>query len=224
MMSLNKLEKKINYKFKNISLLEEALTHSSYKINNKKIEKKNYERLEFLGDRVLGLILSEFFFKTFPNVNEGVLDDYFQMNANQDNLFNYAKKINLSVFLKTQKGDNLIQNKSILSDVIEAIIGAIYIDSGLDKCRIFIVNNIIDDKLNTAKPLKHPKSLLQEYCLEKFKILPKYSILNKFGNEHDPIFEVSVCIENHDIVSARGSSLRNAEEAAAIKLLDILKT
>ncbi len=220
-MSLNKLEKLINYKFKNISLLKEALTHSSYKINIIKI--KNYERLEFLGDRVLGLILSEFFFKNFPEANEGVLDNYFQKNANQDNLFNYAQKINLSVFLKTQKGDNLIKNKSILSDAIEAIIGAIYIDSGLDACRIFIVNNIIDNKLIKSKPLKHPKSLLQEYCLEKFKSLPKYNIINKFGNEHDPTFEVSVNIDNFDKVSAKGSSLKNAEEAAAIKLLDILK-
>ena len=223
MMLLNKLEKTINYKFNNISLLEEALTHSSFQINNKKIKSKNYERLEFLGDRVLGLILSEFFFKTFPDVNEGVLDNYFQKNANQDNLFNYAQKINLSVFLKTQKGDNLIKNKSILSDAIEAIIGAIYMDSGLDECRIFIINNIIDNKFVTSRPLKHPKSLLQEYCLEKFKTLPKYSILNKFGNEHDPIFEVSVYIDNYDIVSATGSSLKNAEQAAAIKLLDILK-
>ena len=221
-MSLNKLEKKINYKFKNIALLEEALTHSSYKINNTQ-KKKNYERLEFLGDRVLGLVLSEFFFKSFPEVNEGVLDNYFQKNANQDNLFNYAQKINLSVFLKTQKGDNLINNKSILSDSIEALIGAIYIDSGLDDCRIFIVNNIINNNLIKSKPLKHPKSLLQEYCLEKFKSLPKYNIINKFGNEHDPIFEVSVYIDSYDVVSATGSSLKNAEEAAAAKLLDILK-
>ena len=222
-MSLNKLEKKINYKFKNIALLEEALTHSSYKINHTKTKKKNYERLEFLGDRVLGLILAEFFFKSFPEVNEGILDNYFQKNANQDNLFKYAQKINLSVFLKTQKGDNLINNKSILSDSIEAIIGAIYIDSGLDDCRIFIVNNIINNEHIRYKPLKHPKSLLQEYCLEKFKTLPKYSILNKFGNEHDPTFEVSVYIDNYDEVTATGSSLKNAEEAAAAKLLDILK-
>ena len=166
--------------------------------------------------------MSEFFFKRFPEVNEGVLDNYFQKNANQDNLFNYAQKINLSVFLKTQKGDNLINNKSILSDAIEAIIGAIYIDSGLDDCRIFIVNNIINKHIR-SKPIKHPKSLLQEYCLKKFKTLPKYSILNKFGNEHDPIFEVSVYIDSYDVVSATGSSLKNAEEAAAAKLLDILK-
>ena len=221
-MCLNKLEKHINYKFKNIALLEEALTHSSFKKNNLKIKKKNYERLEFLGDRVLGLVLSEYVYKAFSTAKEGVLDSYFQKFANQDNLFKYAEKINLSSFIKTQKGDNLENNISILSDVVEAIIGAIYIDTGLSNCKNFIINNIVDIDLIDFKSLKHPKSILQEYCLEKYKILPKYNILNKSGSEHQPIYEVSVYIENHDAVSATGVNLKKAEEAAATKLLKIL--
>jgi len=220
---IDKLEKQINYKFKNIALLKEAITHSSFQKNNLKINKKNYERLEFLGDRVLGLVLSEYLFKIFPKAEEGVLDNYFQRFANQDNLFNYAKKINLSKFLKTQKGDNLENNKSILSDVVEAIIGAIYIDTGLNNCKNFIINYIIDkDSINT-KLSKHPKSILQEFCLHKYNTLPKYSILNKSGNEHQPIYEVSVYVKNHDLVSAKGANLKKAEEAAATKLLNILK-
>lgn len=222
-MYLNKLEKQINYKFKNIALLEEALTHSSFQKNNLKNKKKNYERLEFLGDRVLGLVLSEYVYITFPTAKEGILDSYFQKFANQDNLFKYAKKINLSVFIKTQKGDNLENNKSILSDVVEAIIGAIYIDTGLNNCKNYIINNIIDLDLIFSAPIKHPKSILQEYCLEQYKTLPKYNILNKSGNEHQPIYEVSVYIENHDLVSATGVNLKKAEEAAATKLLRILK-
>ena len=221
-MCLNKLEKQINYKFKNIALLEEALTHSSFKKNNLKIKKKNYERLEFLGDRVLGLVLSEYVYETFSTAKEGVLDSYFQKFANQDNLFKYAEKIHLSSFIKTQKGDNLENNKSILSDVVEAIIGAIYIDTGLSNCKNFIINNIVDKDLINFKSLKHPKSILQEYCLDKYKTLPKYNILNKSGSEHQPIYEVSVYIENHDIVSATGVNLKKAEEAAAKKLLKIL--
>ena len=221
-MCLNRLEKKINYNFKNIALLEEALTHSSFKKNNLKIKKKNYERLEFLGDRVLGLVLSEYFYKAFPTAKEGVLDSYFQKFANQDNLFKYAEKIYLSSFIKTQKGDNLENNKSILSDVVEAIIGAIYIDTGFSNCKNFIINNIVDIDLINFKTLKHPKSILQEYCLDKYKTLPKYNILNKSGNEHQPIYEVSVYIENHDAVSATGVNLKKAEEAAATKLLKIL--
>ena len=221
-MCLNKLEKQINYKFKNIALLEEALTHSSFKKNNLKIKKKNYERLEFLGDRVLGLVLSEYVYKAFSTANEGVLDSYFQKFANQDYLFQYAEKINLSSFIKTQKGDNLENNKSILSDVVEAIIGAIYIDTGLSYCKNFIINNIVDIDLVNFKSLKHPKSILQEYCLDKYKTLPKYNILKKSGSEHQPIYEVSVYIENHDAVSATGVNLKKAEEAAAKKLLKIL--
>ena len=221
-MCLNKLEKNINYKFKNIALLEEALTHSSFKKNNLKIKKKNYERLEFLGDRVLGLVLSEYVYKAFSNAKEGVLDSYFQKFANQDNLFKYADKINLSSFIKTQKGDNLENNKSILSDVVEAIIGAIYIDTGFSNCKNFIINNIVNIDLINFKSLKHPKSILQEYCLDKYKTLPKYNILNKSGNEHQPIYEVSVYIENHDAVSATGVNLKKAEEAAATKLLKLL--
>ena len=222
-MSINKLEKKINYNFKNIELLKEAITHSSYQKNKSKIKDKNYERLEFLGDRVLGLVLSEYFYKTFPTAKEGLLDSYFQRHANQDNLFNYARKINLSIYLKTQKGDNLEKNKSILSDVVESIIGAIFIDSGLKNCKKFILNNLINKTLINTEPAKHAKSTLQEYCLEKYKALPKYSVKNKFGNEHSPIFEVSVSIKDHDLVSATGSNLKNAEEAAAAKFLNILK-
>ena len=222
-MCINKIEKQINYKFKNIALLQEAITHSSFQKNNLKIKKKNYERLEFLGDRVLGLVLSEYLFKTFPEDKEGILDNYFQKFANQDNLFNFAKKINLSKFLNTQKGDNLENNKSILGDVVEAIIGAIYIDTGLNNCKNFIINDIIDKDFIYSKPQKHPKSILQEFCLHQYNTLPKYSILNKSGNEHQPIYEVSVYVKNHDVVSATGANLKKAEEAAATKLLNILK-
>ena len=110
-----------------------------------------------------------------------------------------------------------------MSDVVEAIIGAIYIDTGLNNCKNFIINNLVDKDLIYSKPQKHPKSILQEYCLHQYNTLPKYSILNKSGNEHQPIYEVSVYIKNHDVVSATGTNLKKAEEAAAKKLLNILK-
>ena len=110
-----------------------------------------------------------------------------------------------------------------MSDVIEAIIGAIYIDTGLKNCKKFIIKNIVDKDLIYSQPLKHSKSILQEYSLDKYKTLPKYSILNKFGNEHEPIYEVSVYIKDNNVVSATGSNLKNAKEAAAKKFLNILK-
>ena len=223
-MIIDKFEKIINYKFKNESLLFEALTHSSSKAVKSNKKKKNYERLEFLGDRVLGLVLAEYFFKLFPDTNEGVLNDYFQKYANQDFLSQFAKKIQISDFIKTQKGDNLDNNKSVLSDVIESLIGAIYLDSNIDECRKFIVNNMLKIVSETDLPIKHSKSLLQEFCLDQFKQLPKYSMVDKSGPDHMPVFTVSVNINEKNAMLAKGSNLRSAEENAASKLLAFLKS
>jgi len=220
---IDKFEKIINYKFKNESLLFEALTHSSSKAVKSNKKKNNYERLEFLGDRVLGLVLAEYFFKLFPDSNEGFLNDYFQKYANQDFLSQFAKKIQISDFIKTQKGDNLDNNKSVLSDVIESLIGAIYLDSNIDECRKFIVNNMLKIVSETDHPIKHSKSLLQEFCLDQFKQLPKYSMVDKSGPDHMPVFTVSVNINEKNAMLAKGSNLRKAEENAASKLLAFLK-
>ena len=222
-MSIDQLEKQIKYKFKNVNLLIEALTHSSYNLKKSRVTNKNYERLEFLGDRVLGLVLAEYFFKHFPSFNEGSLNDYLQKYANQSTLAEYANNINLSIFLKIQKGDNLDNNKSILSDVVESIIGAIYLDSGLVRCKNFILNEIVQKHSFLPKPIKHPKSTLQEYCLDKYKTLPKYTMINKSGTDHLPTYIVSVSIKNINNVTAAGTNLKNAEEAAALKLLNILR-
>ena len=223
-MLIGKFEKIINYKFKNECLLIEALTHSSSVIVKSKENKKNYERLEFLGDRVLGLVLAEYFFKLFPDSNEGSLNDYFQKYANQDFLAQFAQKINISGFIKTQKGDNLDNNKSVLSDVIESLIGAIYLDSNLYECKKFIVNNMLKTVCENNYPLKHSKSLLQEYCLDQYKQLPQYSMVNRSGPDHMPVFTVSVNINENKTILAKGSNLRNAEENAASKLLAFLKS
>ena len=222
-MVTNDLEKKINYKFKNINLLNQALIHSSHILNNSEKNIKNYERLEFLGDRVLGLVLAEYFFKLFPDANEGLLNSYLQRYANQNTLAKYANKINLSDFIKFQKGDSLEFNKSVLSDVVESIIGAIYLDTSFNNSKIFIINEIIKQDSIETEPIKHPKSLLQEYCLNKYKCLPKYSIINKIGTDHQPTFMVSVSVDSVNNAVSEGSSLKNAEEAAASKLLKVLK-
>tara|TARA_B110000977_G_scaffold61742_1_gene84020 strand:+ start:7982 stop:8641 length:660 start_codon:yes stop_codon:yes gene_type:complete len=215
---LDQFEKKINYKFNNQSLLIEALTHSSSFISSS----PNYERLEFLGDRVLGLILAEYFFKLFPEVNEGCLNDYYQKYANQDFLAECAQNLNISDFIQTQKGDNLYNNKSILSDVVESLIGAIYIDSNINECRDFIEKKILNMVSKSSPPLRHSKSLLQELCLKKYKELPKYSMINKSGPDHNPVFTVSVSINEDNVKLGEGSSLRIAEEIAASKLLEFL--
>ena len=223
-MLIEKLEKIINYKFNNEDLLIEALTHSSATTIKSNENKKNYERLEFLGDRVLGLILAEYFFKLLPDANEGLLNDYYQKYANQNFLSSFAQKIKISDFIQTQKGDHLDNNKSVLSDVIESLIGAIYLDSNIDKCRDFIVEEMLKSLPGNNQPIKHSKSLLQEYCLNVFKQLPKYSMVDKSGPDHSPVFTVSVNVNECNDILAKGSNLRNAEENAASKLLIFLKS
>ena len=222
-MLTNDLEKKINYKFKNINLLNEALIHSSHILNNSQKNIKNYERLEFLGDRVLGLVLAEYFFKLFPDANEGLLNNYLQRYANQNTLAEYANKINLSNFIKFQKGDGLEFNKSVLSDVVESIIGSIYLDTNLNNSKNFIINEIIKQDSIQSEPIKHSKSLLQEYCLNKYKCLPIYTMIDKTGTDHHPTFLVSVSVDKVNNAISEGSSLKKAQESAASKLLNVLK-
>ena len=185
-------------------------------------KKKSYERLEFLGDRVLGLVLAEYFFKLFPDANEGLLNDYFQKYVNQDFLYKFAKRIKISNFIIIQRGDNLDNNKSVLSDVIESLIGAIYLDSNLDEAKNFIENELLKEFSINTFPNKHSKSLLQEYSLSNFKKLPEYLLIEKKGPDHMPDFEVSVKLDNNISMIGKGKSLKIAEETAASKLLVLL--
>ena len=218
---IGKLEKALGFTFENRVLLIEAITHKSFSSSD-----DNNQRLEFLGDSILNTIISEYLFDEFGNHNEGKMTSMRASLVNENSLYELAKKIKLNEFM-LMSDDEIMRKgnlrKAALSDTYEAIIGAIYIDTGLNNCKNFIINNIIDKELIYSKPQKHPKSILQEFCLLQYNTLPKYSILNKSGNEHQPVYEVSVCVKNHDVVSATGANLKKAEEAAAIKLLNILK-
>ena len=221
-MKKNEFEKLIKYVFQNPDLLIEALTHSSSMSSIGDKKKKSYERLEFLGDRVLGIVLAEYFFKLFPDANEGLLNDYYQKYANQDFLYKFAKRIKISNFIIIQRGDNLDNNKSVLSDVIESLIGAIYLDSNLDEAKNFIENELLKEFSINTFPNKHSKSLLQEYSLSNFKKLPEYLLIEKKGPDHMPDFEVSVKLDNNISMIGKGKSLKIAEETAASKLLVLL--
>ena len=140
--NLYRLEIILDYKFNNLKLLDEAVTHSSKKIKKNSNLKYNYERLEFIGDRILGFIISKKAFLEFPKYSEGELNSIFQKYTNENFLYEVSLKMKISNFIKTQKGDDLKKNKSILADVIESIIGAIYIDSNLKNCEK-IVNKFI---------------------------------------------------------------------------------
>ena len=219
----SEIEKILDYKFKDIELLNEALTHSSIK-NSKPKRVFNYERLEFLGDRILGFIISDLIFKKFPNFQEGDLSILFQKYTNANFLSNVALSLNLNKFVIVQKGDSLEKKDSIMSDLIESLIAAIYIDSNLDNARLFIENKILNNVKIKNHIDKHPKTLLQEYSLKNFKIIPAYIVEEKKGPDHKPEFKVTVSINSQNYAYGLGSSTQKAQENAAKNLLKNLET
>ena len=212
------LEEILKYDFKNKSLLNQALTHKSFDNNN------NNEKLEFLGDRVLGLIISKKLIDKFPNEKEGIIDKKFANLVNKKTCVNIAKKLNLKKYLFLGSSNKNLERSSdkILSDSLEAIVGAIYLDGGLKYSEKFILNfweTFIDNSIVT---LIDSKTKLQEYSLKKFKILPKYTFFKKTGPQHKPLFKTEVQIPESKKIIGIGSSKKNAQQNAAAKLIKLL--
>ena len=218
--NFNQFEKKIGYSFNNINLLIQSLTHKSFD------PIKNNEKLEFLGDRVLGLIISKNLLKTFPNDNEGDLDKKLASLVNRKQCVKIANKLNLSEFILIRNSKNKkqeIENK-ILSDSIESIIGAIYLDQGFEKVEKFILDHWREDIIKRTITERDAKTKLQELSLKVNKSLPIYKLIENKGPRHKPIIKVSVKIKNSKVIVAIGNSKKEAEQNAAKKLLDIIKS
>ena len=215
-INLIELERTININFVNKENLILSLTHKSH---NSKI---NNERLEFIGDRVLGLIISSELLKTYPNQKVGYLDKMFASMVNKRTLLNIGKKIGLEKFIiggNTTKKN--IEDK-IISDTCEALIGAIFLDFGYIKAKKFILNYWEQYfKLNTTYQLDS-KTKLQEYSLKKYKVLPIYKLISNSGPRHKPIFKIGVRLKNTKFVYATGSSKKNAESKSAETLLKVI--
>ena len=212
------LESNINYIFKNKDLLLKAVTHKSFNNTN------NNEKLEFLGDRVLGLIISKTLLEKYPKEQEGIIDKKFANLVNKKTCINIAKKLNLKKYLYLGPSHKNLERSvdKIVSDCLEAIIGAIYLDGGIKMSEKFILSfweSYIDKSVVT---LIDPKTKLQEYTLKKFKKLPKYSFSKKTGPQHKPLFKTEVEIPNSKRTSGTGSSKKNAQQNAAAKLIKIL--
>jgi len=218
--NFNQFEKKIGYNFNNINLLIQSLTHKSFD------PIKNNEKLEFLGDRVLGLIISKNLLKTFPNDNEGDLDKKLASLVNRKQCVKIANKLNLSEFILIRNSKNKkqeIENK-ILSDSIESIIGAIYLDQGFEKVEKFILDHWREDIIKRTITERDAKTKLQELSLKVDKSLPIYKLIENKGPRHKPIIKVSVKIKNSKVIVAIGNSKKEAEQNAAKKLLDVVKS
>jgi len=217
--SLKELEFILNYNFKDKNLLHKALTHKSFNNNI------NNEKLEFLGDRVLGLIISKKLLEKFPDEKEGIIDKKFANLVNKKTCVNIAKKLNLKKFLYLGDSHKNLERSvdKIVSDTLEAIVGAIYVDGGLKSSEKFILNfwnTYIDQSVIT---LIDSKTRLQEYSLKKFKVLPKYTFFKKLGPQHKPIFKTEVEVPESKKIIGIGSSKKNAQQNAAEKLIKILK-
>ena len=216
MNNLHQLEKKININFKNKRLLKQAITHKSYDKN------VNNEKLEFIGDRILGFVIAKKLLEIFPSDSEGILDKKLASLVNKNKCLEISKKFNLNKFIMTgnkQTKSYIIEDK-IVSDACEALIGAIFYDQGIKIVEKFILDLWSNNISNSVETKVDAKTKLQEYSLKKFKILPIYKILSTKGPKHKPLFNVSVKIKNNKYVEGSGLSKKEAEQNAASKLLD----
>jgi len=216
--NLKELETIIDHNFKKIKLLEKALTHKSYDNLN------NNEKLEFLGDRVLGLVISQRLLEKYPAEKEGIIDKKFANLVNKKTCSLIAKKINLKKFIYLGSSHKKLERYAdkISSDCLEAIVGAIYLDSGLKSVEKFILSFWKEHLLKSTVTLIDSKTKLQEFSLKKFKELPKYIFFKKTGPQHRPVFKTEVQIPNSKKIIGAGSSKKNAQQNAAFKLLKIL--
>ncbi len=222
----SKIERKIHYIFHKKYLLIESLTHKSYS-NEQKLLYSN-ERLEFLGDAVLNMIISDYLIKRFPDYPEGDLSKLRAMIVNENALARIAERIGLGKDLLLGKGEEMTggrEKPSLLSDALEALIAAIYLDGGINEALSF-VNKYFDEEImmSVSKSISYDfKTDLQEYCQGKFGILPKYNVARESGPDHKKIFEVRLFIKDVHYGTGIGKTKKEAEQKAAREALEQLK-
>ena len=213
------LEKKLNIKFKNKDLLIQCLTHKSFDST------KNNEKIEFLGDRVLGLVIAKKLLEIYPNEKEGILDKKFASLVNKNTCLEIAKNINLDKYVLTFNHNNkkiTIEDK-IISDCCEALIGAIYLEKGFNIVEKIILN-LWDNHIKKSVITQiDAKTKLQELALKNFKKLPTYKLISNTGPRHKPLFKVGVKLPNTKYFISSGKSKKDAEQNAAIECLKSIK-
>ncbi len=222
---LHTLEDRIGYRFHDISLLKQALTHSSF-TNEQKINKScDYERLEFLGDAVLELVSSEYLFKEHPKTPEGELSKMRAAMVCEPSLAFCAKELELGSFLLLGKGEEVTggrERDSIIADVMEAVIGAIYLDGGMEPAKAHIYRFVLSD-LEDKQLFYDSKSSLQELIQGKLKKEFHYELLKESGPDHDKLFTVAVVVDDHKMGEGTGRTKKAAEQQAAYKALLVMR-
>lgn len=222
---LEKLKRIINTDIDDPFLYVRALRHRSVLADDNYSSSDSYERLEFLGDAVLDLIITEIIFQKYPSKNEGFLTKLRAKLVKGDSLAKYARKLNLSDLLvlgERAQGQGIEFSKSILADVFEALIGAIYMDKGYDDTFDF-VGRVIQENVNFEKvttSLDNHKSILLEYAQAEKLEIPRYEVVSEEGPGHDKTFEIRVIVDDRELGIGRGKSKKEAEQLAAKKALE----
>ena len=214
--SSSNLEKILKLKFSDQKILVKSLTHKSFDSKN------NYEKFEFLGDRVLGLIIAKKLLELYPEEKEGILDKKFASLVNKRKCLEIAKKIELEKYILVFNPKNkeiTIENK-VIADCLEALIGAIYLDKGLNFTEKFILNLWSEHITASIVTQIDPKTKLQEHSLKIFKVLPTYKLISNTGPRHKPLFKVAVKLKDTKFYAAQGASKKDAQQNAALLCLE----
>ena len=220
---IKELQEKLGYKFNNESILIRALSHSSYVNENHSVGDSN-ERLEFLGDSVLGFITAENFFKNYKNLPEGELTKLRAATVCEKSLAGFAKQLELGKYLLLGKGEILTggrERPSIQADAFEAIIAAIYLDGGMEAARAFVLK-YIDEAIKRQQSVKDYKTMLQEVVQRNPGELVEYVLAGETGPDHDKRFEVEVHLNSNVIGRGIGRSKKRAEQEAAREALELM--
>ncbi|MDR1759226.1 MAG: ribonuclease III [Fibrobacter sp.] len=223
----NGLEAKLNYIFKDPALLARALVHRSWTAGKDMPYWENNERLEFLGDSILNMLVTEYLFKTYPQFSEGELSKRKGAIVSGKALAKSAQALELGTYLRIGKGEvrNGGRNReSLLADTFEAVLGALYLDAGLEECRTFLSKNHFPhiDEILTKKEFVNHKSALLEYMQSKGLPPPKYHLVEESGPEHLKVFKIEVLLEDNVRGSGKGISKKQAEQEAARIALESL--
>ena len=211
-----KLEKKINYKFKNRDLLIKSLTHKSFNKSN------NNEKMEFLGDRVLGLVIAKKLLEIYPNEKEGILDKKYASLVNKKSCLQIAQNIDLQnyILVFNPKNKSINIEEKVISDSCEALIGALYLEKGFNITEKIILELWSEKIKESVITQIDAKTKLQEFSLKKFKKLPIYKIVSDTGPRHKPIFRIAVKLNNTKFYNGEGKSKKEAEQNAALLCLN----
>jgi ribonuclease-3 len=210
-ISSSNLEKKLKLKFTDQKILIKSLTHKSFDSKN------NNEKIEFLGDRVLGLIIAKKLLEIYPEEREGILDKKFASLVNKRKCLEIAKKIELEkyILVSNPKNKSIVIEDKVVADCLEALIGAIFLDKGINFSEKFILNLWSEHIVASAITIVDAKTKLQEHSLKVFKVLPVYKLISNTGPRHKPLFKVAVKLKDTKFFAAEGASKKDAEQNAA---------